>query len=186
MSSSVVISSVNYNGKQGTITFTPSNGLPNINIGTVNLPYTYNSDYVYGSYSIYFPQYNKTCTVVTPTPTVTLNILGISKGCASTGLGAITTGLYRINSGGWISLTSLNSTSWSAYYTLATITVPYGTNIDVCFPLCTFGTGYFTPPASAGLGTGDFDSRYGYQYVRTTATLSISNNIYFNLLTSVQ
>lgn len=65
MSTTAVISSNNFSGQTGTMTFYPDTG-GTVSIGTVTLPYNYTSDYVYGTYSIYFPSYNKTCTVTIP------------------------------------------------------------------------------------------------------------------------
>jgi hypothetical protein len=74
MSSSIVISSINYMGQTADITFYPTTG-GTVNLGQHVLPYTYISDYFFGSYNLYFSNYNKTCTVVlsptTPTPTIT-------------------------------------------------------------------------------------------------------------------
>ena len=53
---SILISSVNYNGQIGDITFFPSTG-GTINIGSQTIPYTYTTDYPYGTYSIYFSLY---------------------------------------------------------------------------------------------------------------------------------
>lgn len=60
MALSIIISSVNYNGVVGNITFYPSTG-GTISLGSQTIPYTYVSDYPYGTYSIYFPTFNKTC-----------------------------------------------------------------------------------------------------------------------------
>lgn len=71
------ILTTNYNGQFADITFYPCSG-GSINIGEVALPYNYQSEYYYGTYSIYLIDYNKTCTLVvpclspTPTPTNTL------------------------------------------------------------------------------------------------------------------
>ena len=69
MSFSLLISSVNYSGQVGDITFYPYTG-GTINIGPQLIPYTYNTDYPYGTYDIYFSGYNKTCssTILPPTP----------------------------------------------------------------------------------------------------------------------
>ena len=74
MSLSLVISSVNYNGEIADITFYPATG-GTVNIGEHILPYTYVSDYIYGSYDLYFSSYTNTCVatfnVPSPTPTNT-------------------------------------------------------------------------------------------------------------------
>jgi hypothetical protein len=68
------ITSDNYDGQLANITFTPCSG-GTINIGNVTLPYYYQSDYYYGIYNLYFPDFNKTCTLevpcLSPTPTQT-------------------------------------------------------------------------------------------------------------------
>lgn len=70
----IVISSINYNGQIADITFYPATG-GTVNIGQHQLPYSYPSDYFYGTYDLYFSSYTKTCTVIlsppTPTPTET-------------------------------------------------------------------------------------------------------------------
>jgi uncharacterized protein (TIGR02145 family) len=68
------ITSDNYDGQLADITFTPCSG-GTINIGNVTLPYYYQSDYYYGIYNLYFPDFDKTCTLevpcLSPTPTQT-------------------------------------------------------------------------------------------------------------------
>jgi len=69
------ILTTNYNGQLADITFYPCSG-GSINIGSVILPYNYQSEYYYGTYDIYIPNYDKTCSLVvpclspTPTPTI--------------------------------------------------------------------------------------------------------------------
>jgi hypothetical protein len=71
----VLISSTNYNGFYGDITYIPDTG-GTYNLGYQLIPYYYTNDYVYGIYSIFFSAYNKTCEyefiLPTPTPTVTI------------------------------------------------------------------------------------------------------------------
>ena len=68
------ILTTNYNGQLADITFYPCSG-GSINIGSVILPYNYQSEYYYGTYDIYIPNYDKTCSLVvpclSPTPTNT-------------------------------------------------------------------------------------------------------------------
>jgi len=75
MSTTIQITTDNYDGQTAVITFTPDNGGPVVNIGSQVLPYNYTSDYYYGTYSLYFPAFDTTCTLVipnqTPTPTPT-------------------------------------------------------------------------------------------------------------------
>ena len=77
MSTTIQITTDNYDGQTAVITFTPDNGGPVVNIGSQVLPYNYTSDYYYGTYSLYFPAFDVTCTLVipnqvpTPTPTNT-------------------------------------------------------------------------------------------------------------------
>lgn len=71
----VLISSTNYNGQYGDITFFPDTG-GTFNLGYQLIPYYYVADYVYGNYDVFFSAFNKTCQFdltssgVTPTPTV--------------------------------------------------------------------------------------------------------------------
>ena len=80
MPTTIQITTDNYDGQTAVITFTPDNGGPVVNLGSQVLPYDYNSDYYYGTYSLYFPAFNVTCTLViagqtpTPTPTITPTI----------------------------------------------------------------------------------------------------------------
>ena len=74
MSTTMIITTDTYNGQLAYITFYPCSG-GSINIGEVLLPYNYQSDYYYGTYNLYFSDYDKTCTLVvpclTPIPTPT-------------------------------------------------------------------------------------------------------------------
>jgi hypothetical protein len=80
MPTTIQITTDNYDGQTAIITFTPDNGGPVVNLGSQVLPYDYNSDYYYGTYSLYFPSFDTTCTLViagqtpTPTPTITPTI----------------------------------------------------------------------------------------------------------------
>jgi hypothetical protein len=65
---SASISSVNYNGKIGNITFYPYTGGTTVNIGPQTIPYTYNTNYPYGRYDIYFSTFNKTCSNIMSPP----------------------------------------------------------------------------------------------------------------------
>ena len=60
MSLIVKIGSNNYNGESATITFYPDTG-GTISVGTYNLPYFFNSDYVYGKYILYFQDFDYSC-----------------------------------------------------------------------------------------------------------------------------
>jgi hypothetical protein len=81
MPTTIQITTDNYDGQTAVITFTPDNGGPVVNLGSQVLPYDYNAEYVYGTYSLYFPLFDTTCILVivnqtqtpTPTPTVTPN-----------------------------------------------------------------------------------------------------------------
>ena len=66
------ILTTNYDGQYADITFYPCSG-GSINIGGVILPYNYQTEYYYGTYDIYLPNYDKTCSLNVPclTPTVT-------------------------------------------------------------------------------------------------------------------
>jgi hypothetical protein len=66
--SSVIINTNNYSGKNANITFYPQTG-GTVNVGLVTLPYTYTSDYIYGLYVLFFPEYGTSCQIrFTPTP----------------------------------------------------------------------------------------------------------------------
>ena len=60
MSYGILISSSNYSGQIGTITYYPDTG-GTVNIGAQIMPYTFTTDYYYGSYEIYFSGNGKTC-----------------------------------------------------------------------------------------------------------------------------
>jgi hypothetical protein len=70
--STVEITSNNYSGQTANITFFPCSG-GTISLGEHVLPYSYESTYYYGQYSLYFSAYNSTCTydIVCPSPTPT-------------------------------------------------------------------------------------------------------------------
>jgi hypothetical protein len=71
----VVIRSDNFNGQIADVTFYPATG-GTVNFNGVTIPYQYQTDYPYGSYSIHFTESNNTCPVdifeITPTPTSTI------------------------------------------------------------------------------------------------------------------
>jgi hypothetical protein len=56
----VQISSVNYNGQLAIVTFYPDTG-GTVSLGANVLPHTFDLDYAYGSYELYFGDYNQTC-----------------------------------------------------------------------------------------------------------------------------
>lgn len=60
MAYGILISSSNYSGQTGTITYYPDTG-GTVNIGAQIIPYTFTTDYYYGSYVIYFSGNGKTC-----------------------------------------------------------------------------------------------------------------------------
>ena len=69
--SGIKIKSNNFNGKSVEITFNPFTG-GTINLGTQTIPYDYVSSNYEGDYSIYIPEYDKTCPLrvgVPPSPT---------------------------------------------------------------------------------------------------------------------
>ena len=61
------ISTNNYSGYTGDVTYYPSTG-GTIYIGLVTLPYNYSTDYCYGTYDIYIPETAVSCTVNNPVP----------------------------------------------------------------------------------------------------------------------
>ena len=73
----VTISSDNFNGMQTNVVYMPDTG-GTITIGPKVFPFTYLSDYFYGTYECYIPTYKYVYSVVvpgpTPTPTVTPTI----------------------------------------------------------------------------------------------------------------
>ena len=72
MSTYILITTENYDGQIGEITFYPSSG-GTIYLGSVLLPYEYYTEDFYGRYSIYIPSEKVTCEfrLITPTPTKT-------------------------------------------------------------------------------------------------------------------
>ena len=62
MNITVRISSNNFSGQTGDLTFYPDTG-GTINVGAVVIPYDYTDDYVYGQYDVYFSAYTKTCSI---------------------------------------------------------------------------------------------------------------------------
>jgi hypothetical protein len=66
----VSISSVSLSGLTTEVTFFPETG-GTINLGTQVFPFTYISDYFYGTYNCYVPTYAYSYTVVVPLPTPT-------------------------------------------------------------------------------------------------------------------
>jgi hypothetical protein len=69
---SVLISSVNFNGQIGNITFYPEIG-GTVNIGLQTIPYTYTANDIYGTYDIYFSEYPITCSVTILNPYIPLD-----------------------------------------------------------------------------------------------------------------
>ncbi len=74
----IQIYSNNFSGQTGYLIFYPQTG-GTINIGTVTLPYNYNTDYYYGTFIINFSGFSRSCELnilapsntPTPTPTIT-------------------------------------------------------------------------------------------------------------------
>lgn len=64
---SIEITSNNFSGQIGTITFLPATG-GTVNVGSYTIPYTYTSDYIYGTYQVYFSAYSLTCNYSLPLP----------------------------------------------------------------------------------------------------------------------
>jgi len=60
MSATVKIGSSNYSGQTATITFLPETG-GTINIGSQVVPYDYVTNYFYGTYNLYFDQFEYNC-----------------------------------------------------------------------------------------------------------------------------
>ena len=60
MASTVVIGTRNYSGETAEITFYPETG-GTINVGTHVVPYNYSTDYIFGTYELFFSVYNFTC-----------------------------------------------------------------------------------------------------------------------------
>ena len=74
MAIGLLISSDNFDGLIGNITFTPIGSSP-ISLGEQLLPYEYLNPNYYGTYNIYIPLYDTSCVLnvppPTPTPTIT-------------------------------------------------------------------------------------------------------------------
>ena len=66
----IEITSVNYNGQTANVTFSADTG-GIISIGYVTLPYQFTSDYIYGTYDLYFPIYGTHCYLVISETTTT-------------------------------------------------------------------------------------------------------------------
>jgi hypothetical protein len=66
----VLISSINLSGLTTEVTFFPQTG-GTVNLGFQVFPFTYISDYYYGTYSCYVPTYATTYTIDVPSPTPT-------------------------------------------------------------------------------------------------------------------
>jgi hypothetical protein len=66
----VLISSENFDGQLALVTFYPCTG-GTITIGYVTIPYNYEADYIYGTYTLYFEEYNETCEFSIPCPSPT-------------------------------------------------------------------------------------------------------------------
>ena len=68
----ILISSNNLSGLTANVVYFPESG-GTIDLGTQVMPFTYYTDYYYGTYSCYIPTYNYTYDLViaglTPTPT---------------------------------------------------------------------------------------------------------------------
>ena len=56
----VQISSANFNGQLADVTFYPDTG-GTIYLGANVIPHTFDLDYIYGSYQLYFVSYDRTC-----------------------------------------------------------------------------------------------------------------------------
>jgi len=76
MATTIQILTTNYSGETATITFSPCSG-GTINLGSQVIPYNYVSENYLGDYSLYFSDFDQTCTFTipcsTPTPTPTGN-----------------------------------------------------------------------------------------------------------------
>lgn len=61
MNSTVIIGTNNYSGKTAQIIFYPETG-GTIHVGTHIIPYNYITNYFFGKYDLFFPEFNYTCT----------------------------------------------------------------------------------------------------------------------------
>lgn len=68
--STLVFSSINYNGQVADVSFTASTG-GTISLGLQSIPFEITSEYPYGIYDLVFSSYSKTCSVEIPDPTPT-------------------------------------------------------------------------------------------------------------------
>jgi hypothetical protein len=82
MPTTIQITTDNYDGQTAVITFTPDNGGPVVNLGSQVLPYDYNAEYIYGTYSLYFPEFDTTCTLVieNQSPILCFEYIGLGPG----------------------------------------------------------------------------------------------------------
>ena len=67
----IILTTTNYSGQTANITYYPDTG-GTISIGSVVVPYYYSTDYFYGTYELYFPIFNKTCTLYIDDPSFVL------------------------------------------------------------------------------------------------------------------
>ena len=63
--SAIILNDTNYSGYSADITFSAYTGGSTF-LGTHIIPYTFTLDYYYGTYTLYYSQFNKTCTYVEP------------------------------------------------------------------------------------------------------------------------
>jgi len=63
--STIILNDTNYSGYSADITFSAYTGGSTF-LGTHIIPYTFTLDYYYGTYTLYYSQFNKTCTYVEP------------------------------------------------------------------------------------------------------------------------
>ena len=68
MAIGVRITSNNLSGKTADVTFTSITGTP-LNIGAKTVPFNYYESYPYGTYDLYFSEYDYTYTIFVPDPT---------------------------------------------------------------------------------------------------------------------
>ena len=75
MSTTVILTSTNYSGQTANITYFPDTG-GTVSLGSHVIPYTFNSNYYYGNYQLYFDSYGQTCYVTLSDLENTITIIG--------------------------------------------------------------------------------------------------------------
>lgn len=124
----IEINSQNYSGQVADITFYPQTG-GTIYIGQHIIPYEYDNDYYYGTYSLFFPFYGQVCEliVVAPTPTPTPSVTPYSTPTPTPSPSPIYYYYYLLNCDGISNAFGRSS--------LPSLTGTYNINTNVCYTI---------------------------------------------------